>query len=437
MSEKKSEKNAQGNKKESERKNDDEKLIPILDMGKQLLPELPDKKNNQKIIKSNKYIYEPFFLNYKNELFYKKNLFCINCGISGHTFSNCREPIKSFGIILFKIDGIKLIPKIYNTLVNKQDTFHESVSRLHISPVLTSLADGSHSKIDHNLKRKKNIMNSVTCPVLDRDNDLKIYSIFRSCIKFLMIKRRYSLGFVEIVRGHYDITDEQLLIHIFKQMTPEEIKLIKTKDFEKMWTIVWGNSLEVAKDKIKNLSQEYYEAKNKFIELTSNHLTLFESLLKVKLQWNIPEWGFPKGRRSHDNTTESDIECAKREFTEETNFKENEFTLLPNIKRVEENLIGTNGLLYRHIYYIGIPLVEKKLYVDEKIETQLTEVGDIKWVDIDEALILIRSYHQDKIKIIVSLFNYLMEKIIRYYANKRRKRSKTDITMNGEGNSNK
>ena len=34
-------------------------------------------------------------------------------------------------------------------------------------------------------------------------------------------------------------------------------------------------------------------------------------------KWNEPEWEFPKGRR---NQQEKDLDCAKREFEEETGY---------------------------------------------------------------------------------------------------------------------
>ena len=40
---------------------------------------------------------------------------------------------------------------------------------------------------------------------------------------------------------------------------------------------------------------------------------------EVPIVYESPEWGFPKGRR---NMHESDLDCAKREFEEETGIDE-------------------------------------------------------------------------------------------------------------------
>ena len=44
--------------------------------------------------------------------------------------------------------------------------------------------------------------------------------------------------------------------------------------------------------------------------------------------WIEPEWEVPKGRR---NLNESDIDCALREFTEETGYKGHNLTHIDNL----------------------------------------------------------------------------------------------------------
>ena len=51
--------------------------------------------------------------------------------------------------------------------------------------------------------------------------------------------------------------------------------------------------------------------------------TIVEVFKNVKMNYFEQEWSFPKGRR---NFNEFDLDCAIREFEEETNLKENNIT---------------------------------------------------------------------------------------------------------------
>ena len=50
-------------------------------------------------------------------------------------------------------------------------------------------------------------------------------------------------------------------------------------------------------------------------------------------QWDSPEWGFPKGRRNHQET---DIACAIREWEEETGFRRESLKIIKNLCPFEE-----------------------------------------------------------------------------------------------------
>ena len=37
-----------------------------------------------------------------NKLLLKEHIYCTNCGKTGHLYKNCKNPIVSYGIMLFK-----------------------------------------------------------------------------------------------------------------------------------------------------------------------------------------------------------------------------------------------------------------------------------------------------------------------------------------------
>jgi ADP-ribose pyrophosphatase YjhB (NUDIX family) len=212
-----------------------------------------------------------------------------------------------------------------------------------------------------------------------------------------MIQRKNSLGYLEFMRGRYDINNNDNINYIFEQMTQNEIIDILTKEFDLLWNDLWDEN----NIKNKNHYKEYITSKQKFYELKLNKID-FISNLKPKYLFN--EWGFPKGRRE---LYESDIICAIREFEEETNIKESMYNLLEGCNKIKENLIGTNGINYLHNYYLAILNSEKIKNIDSKNR----EIGNIKIMSFDECIDSIRPYHTNKIKII-KLLNELINEYL-------------------------
>ena len=54
-------------------------------------------------------------------------------------------------------------------------------------------------------------------------------------VKFLMIRRKFSLGFMDFIMGKYNIHNLEYLYRIFNEMTIEEKVKILNLTFEKLW----------------------------------------------------------------------------------------------------------------------------------------------------------------------------------------------------------
>ena len=109
--------------------------------------------------------------------------------------------------------------------------------------------------------------------------------------------------------------------------------------------------------------------------------------------WEEPEWGFAKGRRNYQ---EKDLNCALREFEEETGCSKNLLKLIQNILPIEELFTGSNYKSYKHKYYIAcmnkdnIPL----------IKFQKSEVSKVEWLPFKKCLEIIRPYNLERIDIL-------------------------------------
>lgn len=289
-----------------------------------------------------------------NNICYK---YCVNCGIKGHVIKNCEVPITSFGIIAYKI--------CYDNSVDNYDVSSE------LRPFIK------------NIKRDK----------------------YKPVIKFLMIQRKNTMGYIDFMRGKYSDDDysnyffetregnpKNLLKTYIEEMTSYEKHLIKNMSFEDQWTILWKSHSS------KSYINEARFAKKKYARLNID--LLFPD---TSSDYHFTELSFPKGRK---NMREQNIECAEREFAEETGYTKNDYRLIKSYKPVEEIFTGTNDVKYRHVYY----LVKCKSnihspFLDISNNIQTAEVKSINWLTYDECTSLIRPYDIAKKNILQKVNN--------------------------------
>ncbi len=223
-----------------------------------------------------------------------------------------------------------------------------------------------------------------------------LYRITKYGREYLLVMRKDSLGYVELIRGNYPLNDLEYLTNIFDEMTETEKYRILNLPFSTLWNDLWVEDEE----KKAKYQKEFYNSEKQF-NILKNGLQVEEKFTNLsslvnnsKSNWDQPEWGFPKGRR---NLKERDLHCAVREFEEETDIDRENIYVLRCIDPLEEDFIGSNKKRYKHIYYIaklvddiGTPCINQ----DKKI--QVIEIGDIKWFTLSDALKSIRSYNREK-----------------------------------------
>lgn len=224
--------------------------------------------------------------------------------------------------------------------------------------------------------------------------------------KFLMINRRNSICYVEFMRGKYIInlsdlsTTETYLRMLFSRMTKIEQENIKTKSFDELWDKLWITNLKYYENEKKKTKKKYEKLKD---------LGLVDKVLStINTYYRECEWGFPKGRR---NARENDLDCARREFREETGLKDTDYSLVPSIKPLCESYVGSNGSNYRSIYYVAESKADTDAFVDYNNKQQVGEIGDIKWFTLEECLDKIRDYYSER-KRIIRKTKYLLGKFL-------------------------
>ena len=208
--------------------------------------------------------------------------------------------------------------------------------------------------------------------------------------KYLMICRKDSLGFVDFMRGKYNINNKNHILSLINEMTVNEKKMILNNDFDTLWKYLWGDYVGNQYKNEEKSSRDKFNRLKESLLITDNLEKLIE---ESDTFWDDPEWGFPKGRRDRD---EKDLKCAIREYVEETGHNYNSFEVIQNILPFEEYFTGSNLKSYKHKYYLAFV---KDNNISDK-NYQKSEVSKIKWCSLQECLKLIRPYNIEKRKII-------------------------------------
>jgi hypothetical protein len=218
-----------------------------------------------------------------------------------------------------------------------------------------------------------------------------------------MIRRKDSLAFAEFVRAKFNVNDTKKIKRILTHLTIDEYSfLYNAKTAEEIWNKLWTPK--------KSRLNEYNKVKKKLEFLIQNSLkSILDEITPTRI---YPEWGFPKGRRI---PRESDIHCSIREFCEETDMKKEDFKILTDIKPLQEVFTGTNGIIYKHIYYVAELVNDIKLHINPDNTHQKAEIGDIQWFTEEEALQKIEEENTERIKLFKDLCTLLFYKKVDTY----------------------
>ena len=282
--------------------------------------------------------------------------FCTNCGISGHVFRQCVEPVSSYGVLVFR-------------WLSRKDKWTQQ----------TEFCQGN--------KTPTGISNLVP--------------------QVLMIQRKDSLGFMDIMRGKYKLNEPEYISKQLRGMTPIERNRLLNDDFDEIWNDLWGGDYETS----QRYAHNRHISKDKLIQLRTsvednkgNTFNLADLLRQEPALYDTPEWGFPKGRRDQ---YESDMKCAYRELGEETNIPEEDVWKVVNVAPFIEQFYGSNNIHYRHTYYIAQYVGNTMIHFDKDNNEMTKEIGNIAWKTLDEALILLRPENVEKRGILIQLANLL------------------------------
>lgn len=288
-----------------------------------------------------------------NPALFAKQKYCNNCHKYGHPYHQCKMPVTSYGLIVFRKKPIDQ-PNISTTLDDRTTTV----------------------------------------------------------IEYLMIRRRDTLGFIDFMRGKYSVYDKSYILNMIVQMTVREKQRLLTQPFGDIWRELWGGETVNMNMQYRNeeqISRDKFNTLRLGVLLKTDFYTL-ETLVQITIQndkipnWEYAEWGFPKGRRNYQ---EKDYDCAVREFCEETGYTKSLNGLIPiqNIMPFEEIFLGSNYKSYKHKYYLTYMPYEESI---RECAVQSSEVSCSEWKTYEDCMASIRHYNVEKKRVLENVHQTIL-----------------------------
>lgn len=249
-----------------------------------------------------------------------------------------------------------------------------------------------------------------------------------SGIQYLMLRRKDSFGYIDFIRGKYSPYNISQIQDIVNEMSTEEKQRILEEPFDILWRNMWGDITTTQYKVEENASMKKMEIIRAGVTVNGEFISLEQIIKNSNTNWIETEWEFPKGRR---NYKEKDLDCALREFEEETGISSSRLTIVENVLPFEETFIGTNHKSYKHKYFLAFlndssssssssstssstsnSSTINNNYDDENIVLngfQITEVSKLEWKTISSCLESIRPYSLEKKNLILNINKVLEE----------------------------
>ncbi len=200
--------------------------------------------------------------------------------------------------------------------------------------------------------------------------------------EILLIRQRNTYAFSTFVRGDYDAANSDNMIKLFNGMTVEEKIIIVSRDFRAIWYHLflgisprWANMVTCQNKFINSFCSPGSDTLEKLIEGSVN---------------SHPVWSIPKGRR---DARETQLDCAVREFSEETGINKSLYQLIPCVQHSSSHISAGKKYIIHSFLAIAKGTVgalqpgQQPIHYPSVCPTnhsQCHEISDISWMSLDQ-----------------------------------------------------
>jgi len=218
-----------------------------------------------------------------------------------------------------------------------------------------------------------------------------------SCVRFnstsneyevLLVKKRYTYAFIEFVLLKFNVNNKLFIINLFNNMTEEEKRLILSMEYGMLYYHAF-----LRRESDLDKYERNFFMKNKKIFLINFTKELLLDLMANTISIELL-WEFPKGK---NEVNESNLNCAIREFEEETGITKAKYNIMPSIQPVECKF-SDNNINYKYYLYVAFCSSDFNRRFKPCI---YTEISNIKWYSAKIAKYLLPNYLNSVIKTII------------------------------------
>jgi len=197
--------------------------------------------------------------------------------------------------------------------------------------------------------------------------------------RVLVVKKKTSYAFEYFIKTIHKKKKNSELIKCFKNMTYDEKFALSTFNVDYILYRLFSDfdSVKKYKTNIINNFTKYYTSYYSY--------NLIYGLLNTTS--SIPlEYDLPRGRVNDDEML---LECAIREFREETTLQKKQYRLFPKFSA--KNIITDNNITYEYTYFLALlDDRENKInrnntnYVNFYNKKQSDELNELRWLNLNE-----------------------------------------------------
>jgi len=204
-------------------------------------------------------------------------------------------------------------------------------------------------------------------------------------LEAVLVRGRYSYEYGEFVHGRYSRKNSKTVTALLDAMSINERLDIYSLDFGQMWYRIW---LTTKHPELYNRKCAKFQSA--WMRVDSGKVLrelIQESCTDPRAQQQRNggvRWEFPRGRRK--SSQEPDINCAVREFLEESGIEKRDYQILPNFQR-KVSFVHM-GVRYVTLYYAAIARRFIQPCVDLRTLDQVAEVSEVRWMDIEQIRII-------------------------------------------------
>lgn len=214
-------------------------------------------------------------------------------------------------------------------------------------------------------------------------------------VKFLVYQRRETFEYMEFMKGGWKTVEDVEML--FRAMSSEERIRIADFTFEELWNDLW------VIQNFRFFKEGFPRSQNKYLSIRDK---IPEILERTTTEITEPPWGFPKGKK--DKYSEPNLDCALREFREETGINTKGFIIHRGHMPYNETFRGSNGKLYSTRYYLAETKVEQlpSYYPTPwciRKQTVSSEALSVKWMGYPDVLNVLSRTRKNMIRAIYKL----------------------------------